>query len=71
MRLVNEGFDVTESKSTQRALRKLRKQPASLALIDIDVDHATAFRLLQDMRPDIEMLGELIDRDLSIWYGSQ
>jgi response regulator RpfG family c-di-GMP phosphodiesterase len=55
MRLVNEGFDVTESKSTQRALRKLRKQPASLALIDIDVDHATAFRLLQDMREDEEL----------------
>jgi putative two-component system response regulator len=52
MRLINEGFDVTESKSTQRALRKLREKPASLVLVDVDVEQATSFRLLQDMRED-------------------
>ena len=55
MRLVNEGFDVSESKSTQRALRRLRDEPVSLALVDVDLDHATAFRLLQDMREDEEL----------------
>jgi response regulator RpfG family c-di-GMP phosphodiesterase len=52
MRLVNEGFDVSETKSSQRALRKLRDQPPSLVLVDLDVDHAVAFRLLRDLRED-------------------
>jgi response regulator RpfG family c-di-GMP phosphodiesterase len=52
MRLVNEGFDVAESKSVKRALRKLRGDAPSLVLVDIDADPTAAFRLLQDVRED-------------------
>jgi len=52
MRLVNEGFDVSETKSSKRVLRRLRDEPPSLVLVDLDVDHVTAFRLLQDLRED-------------------
>lgn len=50
------GIQAAIGKYTQR------QQPARL-------DPALRARLLQDMRADIEALGELIERDLSLWYG--
>jgi response regulator RpfG family c-di-GMP phosphodiesterase len=52
LRLMNEGFRVSETKSSRRLLRKMREEPADLILVDLDADSTRAFRMLQDMRED-------------------
>jgi response regulator RpfG family c-di-GMP phosphodiesterase len=52
MRLVNEGFEIHETKSYKRAIQQVRKQPRDLILVDLDADETAAFRMLQELRED-------------------
>jgi response regulator RpfG family c-di-GMP phosphodiesterase len=73
MRLLNEGFDVTETESTGKALGLLVQDPPHLALIDMDDDSAEAFQLLEEIRGDevlaripVALLSSSSDRVLRI-----
>lgn len=55
MRLVNDGFKVSETNSFKRALTKVRGRAVDMVLVDLDADQAEAFRLLQEVRDDPEM----------------
>jgi response regulator RpfG family c-di-GMP phosphodiesterase len=52
MRLVNEGYEVTESSNIDRVLVHMLKEPPDLAIIDLDADEVEAFQLLEEMRDD-------------------
>jgi response regulator RpfG family c-di-GMP phosphodiesterase len=73
MRLLNEGFEVTETESTGKALGLLVQDPPDLALIDMDDDSAEAFQLLEEIRGDdslsripVALLSSSSDRVLRI-----
>jgi putative two-component system response regulator len=52
MRLLNDGLEVEENTSCERAMELLLKEPPNLVLIDLDGDEAAAFQLLEEIRQD-------------------
>jgi len=52
MRLLNDGLEVDEHVSYERAMEPLLKEPPNLVLVDLDGDEAAAFQLLEEIRQD-------------------
>jgi response regulator RpfG family c-di-GMP phosphodiesterase len=52
MRLVNEGYEVTESTTIERVMEQLLKDPPDLVLVDLDAGDGEAFQLLEETRVD-------------------
>jgi CheY-like chemotaxis protein len=52
MRLLNEGFEVEEVASYDRALEAILKNRPELAIVEIDTGAADAFALLQELQQD-------------------
>ena len=58
MRLINEGFEVRETKSCAGALKIMLKNPPDIVILDMDADPDEAFGTLSEMRGD-KTLGRL------------
>jgi len=52
MQLLNEGWEVSETDDCEQALGMLLKEPADLALVDLDADNHAAFQMLDELRQD-------------------
>jgi response regulator RpfG family c-di-GMP phosphodiesterase len=52
MRLLNEGYLVSEAANGDRALELILKQAPAIILSDIDTDSSETFQLLQELRED-------------------
>jgi response regulator RpfG family c-di-GMP phosphodiesterase len=52
MRLLNEGYEVTEATSSEKVMERLLKDPPDLMLVDLDAGEEDAFQLLDEIRED-------------------
>jgi CheY-like chemotaxis protein len=52
MRLLNEGLEVDEAATYEKALEHMLKTPPDIVLVDVDADSSEAFQLLQEMQQD-------------------
>lgn len=73
MRLLNEGLEVEEAASYEKALERMLKEPPDLVLVDLDADSSEAFQLLQELQQDVQLcrlpiafLSQRPDRQLKI-----